>query len=113
MVSQDGTTCSNGLACISGQCTSRDLQCKTIMGVENGDNQTSSCNSESCQVQCASPTLGDGFCYEMQQNFLDGTPCEGDGNCKSGICKGSTTFGAIKQWVKKVSFPAHTCDTWN
>lgn len=100
VISTDGTRCSNGLTCMSGQCTSRDLQCKTIMGVEYGSNDTSSCNSQSCQVQCASPSLGPGFCFEMQQNFLDGTPCEGDGRCKSGICTGSTTFGAIKEWIK-------------
>lgn len=73
------------------------------MGVEFGNNDTSSCNAQSCQVQCASPDLGAGFCYEMQQNFLDGTPCEGDGRCKSGICKGSTTLGAVKEWINNVS----------
>ncbi|RPB28084.1 hypothetical protein L211DRAFT_778588 [Terfezia boudieri ATCC MYA-4762] len=99
VINEDGTACSSGLTCMSGQCTSRDLQCKTIMGVEYGNNDTSSCNSQGCQVQCASPELGSGFCYEMQQNFLDGTPCEGDGRCQSGICKGSTTLGAIKEWI--------------
>lgn len=107
VVSNDGTSCSNGLSCISGQCTSRDMQCKTIMGVEYGNNSTSSCNSDSCQVQCASPEWGANLCYEMQQNFLDGTPCQGDGRCSSGICKGSTTLGAIKDWIQNVSYSGH------
>ncbi|KAI5791716.1 Metallo-peptidase family M12-domain-containing protein [Peziza echinospora] len=100
-VRPDGTGCSGGLKCASGQCTSRDQQCQTIMGAEYGNNDTSSCNQRSCQVECASPDLGRGRCYAMQQNFLDGTPCEGDGKCRSGQCRGSTTLGEIKDWISK------------
>ncbi|KAF8466237.1 Metallo-peptidase family M12-domain-containing protein [Kalaharituber pfeilii] len=101
VVLPDGESCSGGMQCASGQCTSRDRQCQAIMGAEYGNNDTSSCNESSCQVQCASPNLGRGFCYEMQQNFLDGTPCEGDGRCKAGMCRGSTTLGEIRAWINR------------
>jgi hypothetical protein len=114
----DGTSCGNSsqhLECASGQCTSRDLQCKTLMGSYTSDNDTYACNS---------------------QNFLDGTPCGGGGKCTNvsapnehmfwrtprslpiprslpllhvgvdavlttfqGQCKGSTVGGEVKSWI--------------
>jgi hypothetical protein len=72
----DGTQCGAsgaGLTCASGQCTSRDLQCKTLMGSFTNNNDTYACDSQNCQLSCASPEFGPNVCYTMQQNFLDGS----------------------------------------
>lgn len=98
----EGTSCGNstqGLACASGQCTSRDLQCKTLMGSYTTDNDTYACNSQTCTLSCASPEFGIGTCYSMQQNFLDGTPCGGDGRCSNGNCSGDSVGGEVKSWI--------------
>ena len=79
----DGTSCGSGQQCASGQCTSRDSQCKTLMASYTSNNDTYACNSQTCQIQCASPEFGTGVCYEMQQNFLDGTECGGGGKCRN------------------------------
>lgn len=82
----DGTSCGNGtssLQCASGQCTSRDQQCKTLMGSYTTKNDTYACNSQDCTLSCASPEFGPGVCYQMQQNFLDGTLCSGGGKCQN------------------------------
>lgn len=88
----DGQKCGNGTAntqCASGQCTSRDQQCKTLMGSFTTNNDTYACNSQDCTLSCASPEFGTGVCYSMQQNFLDGTVCGGGGKCSN-----VRTFGA-------------------
>lgn len=81
----DGTGCGNGLQCASGQCTSRDQQCKTVMGSYTSGNDTYACDSSTCALSCASPEFGSGVCYGLQQNFLDGTECGGGGKC-SNVC---------------------------
>lgn len=79
----DGTNCGNNLQCASGQCTSRNQQCKTLMAAYSANNDTYACNSQTCSVSCASPEFGPNVCYSMQQNFLDGTPCSGGGRCNN------------------------------
>jgi hypothetical protein len=79
----DGTDCGNGLSCASGQCTSRDLQCKTIMGSYTQTNDTYACDNSNCMISCASPEFGANRCYGLQQNFLDGTGCTGGGKCSN------------------------------
>ncbi|KAF2272835.1 zincin [Westerdykella ornata] len=79
----DGTDCGNGLRCASGQCTSRDQQCKTVMGSLTQGNDTYACDSSNCMLSCASPEFGRGVCYGMQQNFLDGTECGAGGKCQN------------------------------
>lgn len=79
----DGQDCGNGLQCASGQCTSRDQQCKTVMGSYTKGNDTYACDSEGCTISCSSPEFGYGVCYGLQQNFLDGTPCGGGGHCEN------------------------------
>ena len=79
----NGQDCGNGLECASGQCTSRNLQCKTLMGSYTSNNDTYACDSQGCTLSCASPEFGPGTCYSMQQNFLDGTPCGGGGSCSN------------------------------
>ncbi|KAI9741176.1 MAG: hypothetical protein M1834_002889 [Cirrosporium novae-zelandiae] len=95
----DGKSCGDSLTCASGQCTSRDLQCKTLTGQLGVGNDTYACDSYSCTITCASPELGSNACYEMQQNFLDGTSCGGGGKCENGVCKGSSATKEIGSWI--------------
>ncbi|KAI4094262.1 MAG: hypothetical protein LQ348_001032 [Seirophora lacunosa] len=98
----DGQSCGDDSAnteCASGQCTSRNQQCKTLMGSFTSNNDTYACNSQECTVSCASPEFGSGVCYSMQQNFLDGTPCGGGGRCSNGQCNGSSTAREIGSWI--------------
>jgi hypothetical protein len=92
----NGQSCGNnsGLACASGQCTSRDLQCQMIVDTFSNGNYTSACNSNSCSVICSSATTqnsGGNFCSSMNQNFLDGTPCGSNSRCNSGQCRRTTS----------------------
>lgn len=96
----DGTSCGSGLQCASGQCTSRDQQCQSIMGSLTTNNDTQSCGSSGCQVSCQSPEFGDNICYKLNQNFLDGTSCEGGGKCSNGNCAGTNTGDEIKSWIE-------------
>ncbi|KAF2090421.1 zincin [Saccharata proteae CBS 121410] len=98
----DGQGCgSGGLKCASGQCTSRDLQCRTLMGsYTNGSNDTYACDDQTCQISCASPEFGTGVCYGLQQNFLDGTACGGGGKCANGVCKGSSVTKEVGSWIQ-------------
>lgn len=99
--SPDGTGCgSNGLQCASGQCTSRNQQCQTLMGSLSSDNDTQSCDSSGCQISCSSASFGNNVCYTLNQNFLDGTPCQGGGQCSNGACKGSSTTEEVKSWIE-------------
>jgi len=98
----DGTSCGAdgaGLQCASGRCTSRDQQCKTLMGSLTTNNDTYSCSSQGCVLSCASPEFGRNTCYTMQQFFLDGTPCEGGGKCQNGNCQGSNLGKQISSWI--------------
>lgn len=98
----DGTACGDpgaGLACASGQCTSRDLQCKTLMGSRTAGNDTYACSSQGCQLSCASPQFGPNMCLSMTQNFLDGTPCQGGGRCQNGVCQGASVANEIASWI--------------
>jgi hypothetical protein len=79
----DGQGCGNGLKCATGHCTSRDLQCKTLMGSYTSGNDTYACDHNSCTLSCASPEFGPNVCYGLQQNFLDGTECGGGGHCSN------------------------------
>lgn len=104
---KDGTSCGGpgaGLSCASGQCTSRDYQCRTVMGTLLNSNDTWACqntNAPSCTLVCGSPQLPQSYgtttCIEMNQNYLDGTPCGAGGRCKAGQCKGSSALGWIHQ----------------
>lgn len=96
----DGTSCGSGLQCASGQCTSRNQQCQSLMGSLTTNNDTSACDSSSCQISCKSPQFGDNVCYTMSQNFLDGTSCESGGKCNNGNCKGANTGDEIKSWIQ-------------
>lgn len=91
----DGTDCGNGLQCATGQCTSRNQQCQALMGGVVSNNDTEACGSSSCQIQC----LNGGICYEINQNFLDGTTCGGGGKCRNGVCRGASAGDEILSWI--------------
>lgn len=83
ILAPNGQNCGSGLQCASGQCTSRDQQCQSVMGTHAANNDTHACDSQGCSISCASPSFGPGVCYEMPQNFLDGTTCGGGGSCSN------------------------------
>lgn len=91
-----------GLTCASGQCTSRDQQCKSLVGSLTSSQDTTACEGQSgsCIVSCSSSTLGPQPCYNMQQYFLDGTPCDGGGTCQNGICEGASWVRRGIEWIK-------------
>ncbi|KAA8648728.1 hypothetical protein EYZ11_004236 [Aspergillus tanneri] len=101
----DGSKCGNstaGLTCASGQCTSRDYQCRTVMGSLLHDNSTYACSqfNDQCELICFSKEYAKEFgsqCMSVNQNFLDGTPCGSGGHCSNGKCEGSS----IKNWIDK------------
>lgn len=95
----NGEKCGDGLRCASGQCTSRNQQCKLIMGSMLDGNDTKACDDSSCQVVCTGPSQPPNVCAAVVQNFLDGTTCHGGGHCKGGRCVGSTFGGEVKSWV--------------
>ncbi|ETS79579.1 hypothetical protein PFICI_09432 [Pestalotiopsis fici W106-1] len=102
-VADDGTSCGSdgaGLTCASGQCTSRDLQCRTVVGALTTDNSTAACNSQGCLLSCSSSRLGSNTCYNLNQYFLDGTPCQGGGKCSNGKCEGSNIADEVGGWLK-------------
>jgi len=69
------------------------------MGSYTQGNDTYACSSSGCQISCASPEFGSNVCYSMQQNFLDGTSCQGGGKCDNGQCKGSSVGKEINSWI--------------
>lgn len=79
--SPDGDGCGDGFACASGQCTSRNQQCRTLMGSKLDGNETYACDDRQCNLMCTSPSLHRGVCKGLMQYFLDGTPCSGGGKC--------------------------------
>lgn len=104
-VKDDGTSCSlngtnaTGLRCISGHCTSRDLQCMTLLANTTISfrglnlNPTQACaDDSSCVLSCIDPNFGN-VCFSTSQNFLDGTPCRGSGRCQTGRCIGGRNTG--------------------
>ncbi|KAI8634224.1 zinc metalloprotease mde10 [Xylariaceae sp. FL1651] len=99
----DGQHCGadgSGLTCASGQCTSRDLQCQTLVGSVTNNNDTTACDSQTCMVRCASSRLGPNACYDMQQYFLDGTPCDGGGHCNNGKCVGASVGDQVATFFR-------------
>lgn len=101
----DGETCGSGdgLACASGQCTSRDRQCQVAVGTSANNASTSACpdTEDSCTVSCTSGQLafGQRQCLLFGQSFIDGTPCGAGGHCSNGTCTGSSTSQEIKHWI--------------
>ncbi|KAI0420456.1 zinc metalloprotease mde10 [Xylaria grammica] len=99
----DGQSCGNdgeGLKCASGQCTSRDLQCQTQLGSFTNSSDLTACDGNTCLVRCKSSNSALGSCEGIQSYFLDGTPCEGNGHCDNGTCKGASTWDKIMRFFR-------------
>ncbi|KAI1364294.1 zinc metalloprotease mde10 [Xylaria arbuscula] len=99
----DGQACGNdgeGLKCASGQCTSRDLQCQTLVGGLTNSQDLTACDGNTCLVRCKSSDSVPGVCEGIQQYFLDGTPCEGDGHCDNGTCKGASFSDKVARFFR-------------
>ncbi|KAI9184119.1 hypothetical protein H9P43_003172 [Blastocladiella emersonii ATCC 22665] len=99
-----GAGASNG-TCASGQCTTRDLQCKLRSQPSEGANATvvdeieGECPSlfkGQCYLFCQSSAFG---CRQLSGMFLDGTPCGSSGTCVQGVCSDADTLGKIIQWI--------------
>ncbi|KAL1891246.1 hypothetical protein Cpir12675_005036 [Ceratocystis pirilliformis] len=102
--SDDGTSCGTNLRCASGQCTSRNQQCKAMMGssTNTNNNDTRPCGqSNSCQMQCTSPNLRSGVCVEFAQTYLDGTPCGSGGLCRNGACNGQSMTRELRNFFQR------------
>lgn len=102
----DGQSCSlpdvssqaGSLACASGQCTSRNLQCMSAFGsMTGGSNDTSACDDQTCLLSCTYAALGPRTCASRNTFMLDGTPCRGGGHCTSGTCSGGSE---VLDWIK-------------
>ncbi|KAL2823948.1 Metallo-peptidase family M12-domain-containing protein [Aspergillus cavernicola] len=99
---EDGDSCGDdsSLKCASGQCTSRDAQCESLMGSLVGTNDTYACDNSAfnvCQMWCNDPSGSSGLttsCVTNNQNFIDGTPCDNGGRCNNGQCQGG------KSWIE-------------
>jgi len=102
----DGTECGDkgqGLQCASGQCTSRNQQCQAMLGSLGGDSASGdakACEAQGCQLSCQSSTFRPDTCVLLNQNFLDGTPCQGGGKCGNGACQGASIGNEIKDWIE-------------
>lgn len=99
----DGDACGGdgaGLSCASGQCTSRDRQCRNLANSLSGANNTRACDNSGCLVACTSPDLAPGGCMTFNQNFLDGTSCGSGGRCSAGSCQGSSSTREIGDWIR-------------
>ncbi|PGH27242.1 hypothetical protein AJ80_00951 [Polytolypa hystricis UAMH7299] len=92
-----GELCGDGLACASGQCTSRDAQCKSQMSEILGKDVRDCPLRNECTLMCQTPGM-DG-CRGIMQYFLDGTPCSSGGKCRNGVCQGGSALKAFTEWV--------------
>ncbi|RCI16569.1 hypothetical protein L249_2430 [Ophiocordyceps polyrhachis-furcata BCC 54312] len=96
----DGDACGEGLNCASGQCTSRDMQCRAVASSLRGLTTTQACPGSSCSLSCLSSDAGLDQCVTLNQNFLDGTLCGGGGKCSDGQCQGASTLNEIGSWLR-------------
>lgn len=99
---EDGTTCGNeeGLKCASGQCTSRDEQCRirgSVLGI------TEHCPAtfvDDCQMTCADPRIPN-VCITLTGDFIDGTECGWNSKCREGSCRGDNLFYTVLLWARR------------
>ncbi|KAG8164156.1 hypothetical protein KVR01_006074 [Diaporthe batatas] len=89
-----GNICSAlGRQSVQSGCLTNNRDVTTITGSQCGNGIVES--GEDCQIQCESG----GVCYELQQNFLDGTSCGGGGKCRNGVCRGASAGDEILSWI--------------
>lgn len=98
---RDGDGCGDGLSCATGQCTSRDLQCRAMSNSPAVANSTRACFDDGCVLSCTtSPSMGLDRCVTFNTNFRDGTPCGAGGRCLNGSCRDVSAIGEIGQWIR-------------
>ncbi|KAJ3183028.1 hypothetical protein HDU87_007450 [Geranomyces variabilis] len=97
----DKTTCTgpDGAGkCATGQCTSRDIQCKNQATLS----LSGACSDQEsqCQLRCNSNTQG-GVCVSLDSYFVDGTPCgfSGSGVCAKGTCQSGNIVDQALGWI--------------
>ncbi|KKY34594.1 putative zinc metalloprotease mde10 [Diaporthe ampelina] len=89
-----GNVCSAlGRQSVQSNCLTDNRDVTTITGSQCGNGIVES--GEDCQIQC----LNNNVCYELNQNFLDGTTCGGGGKCRNGVCQGASAGDEILAWI--------------
>lgn len=89
---RNGQSCGSGLQCASGQCTSRDLQCRSLINGSSG-----ACSDQSCALTC----YINGQCYIANQYFVSGTTCGNGGYCNAGYCDQGSLGHQIETWFDR------------
>jgi hypothetical protein len=91
---EDGTPCTLNIGnsttegeCATGECTSRDIQCKSSFIESNGDCLKT---SDQCTVSCDINSK----CETLRYFYRDGTRCSWSGKCYKGECH-VTIYGVI------------------
>ncbi|KAI8826643.1 Metallo-peptidase family M12-domain-containing protein [Fimicolochytrium jonesii] len=84
--------------CANGQCTSRDLQCKSEAAASLTLSGACPDQQSQCQLFCQAGTQ----CVVLQSYFVDGTPCglSGKAVCKNGDCTGGNILDDALGWIK-------------
>ncbi|KAI8141972.1 Metallo-peptidase family M12-domain-containing protein [Fennellomyces sp. T-0311] len=101
----DGENCGDHLQCASGQCTSRDQQCRQ-RGADMNITRACGSASGSCQMICDGQ--GAFSCLLFNGFFIDGTPCGVGGACKDGKCSLDNFGDNAKNWIdnnKEIAIP--------
>ncbi|RKP01189.1 hypothetical protein CXG81DRAFT_5612, partial [Caulochytrium protostelioides] len=97
---ENGETCQTtaGIAaeCVSGVCTSRDLQCTSNSTLVR-TNGVCPGQSKTCQLLC-SQTGASNVCVKLNGYMIDGTPCGSGGHCKAGECTGMSAFDKLRSF---------------
>ncbi|KAM0755937.1 hypothetical protein T439DRAFT_16267 [Meredithblackwellia eburnea MCA 4105] len=96
----DGKSCgSNGLACATGVCTSRTLQCQTAGASLGLSAACPSRASDSCSISCQDPSSSSD-CIVLQESFRSGTPCGYAGTCQNSVCVAGSPLEVAKSWYR-------------
>lgn len=88
---EDGSACGDGLSCASGQCTSRDLQCKILAKRFLSLGECSTSSKAECEMICSASSS----CIKLANYYLDGTPCQ-SGKCYAGECRGNSVLDFVQ-----------------
>lgn len=97
----DGTKCGpNGNQCASGQCTTRDEQCRAV-GQRLGLTKACPATASSCRMICSGEDSRNALfatCTVIDADFIDGTRCGFKGLCYKGQCSEGQVIGLLHQY---------------